>query len=355
MSNSMTRRACVVGGIFAAQAAPQPLRLPKKIRVGIIGLEGHLTQILNPLDRLPDVELAAICEADPAAMAAALRGRPAGIRQYTDYRQLLDREKLDVVGIGGVHGERPSIILACAERKLHVVAEKPLAIERADLARVKQAVAKNGIRLTMLLSMRFTPNYLAIKGIVDSGQIGEVAQMASHKSYRLGRRPAWMLRRATYGGSLLHVGVHLIDLMRWTSGRELVEAAAFEAHVGFPDYGEMENTAAASFRLDNGGTAACRIDYLAPDGGSTYNEGLRLAGTKGIVDYQPGIGLTLMSNSQKPRRIVEVPPERSLFMNFLDSVYNGRPAMLSFDDVCRVNEIALAARESGDRHQMVKT
>ena len=77
---------------------------------------------------------------------------------------------------------------------MHVVAEKPLAIEREDLEKVRRALEKSGARLTMLLPMRYWPPFLALRQIVESGQIGEVAQIGAQKSYKVGARPAWMLR-----------------------------------------------------------------------------------------------------------------------------------------------------------------
>ena len=75
---------------MAARAADQQIvRLPKKLRLAIIGLEGHIGEILGPLDRLPDVELVAIQDRDPALMRevagsngeAAVDGLPRQIGQ----------------------------------------------------------------------------------------------------------------------------------------------------------------------------------------------------------------------------------------------------------------------------------
>src|SRR5260370_11878005 len=96
-----------------------------------------------------------------------------------------------------------------------------------------------------------------MKQVVESGQIGEVGQIDAQKSYKLGERPAWMLRRSSFGGSIPYIGIHLVDLMRWLSGREFVEAASLQAHVGFPEYWQMENTTRSLFRLDNG--RACSL------------------------------------------------------------------------------------------------
>ncbi len=345
-----------MGGVaLAAQAAGEPVvRLPQKVRLAIIGLEGHISEILGPMDRLPDVELVAIQDPNPSRMNA-VRSKHPSARTYSDWRELVDREKLDMVGICGTNGERAEILIACAQRKLHIVAEKPLAIATADLERVKKSVAQNGVRLTMLISMRFEAQYRALKQIVDSGDIGEVAQIAAEKSYKVGDRPEWMLHRSSFGGTIPYIAIHMVDLMRWTSGRELVETISVQGRVGFPSLLEMENTTATIFRLDNGGTAALHMDYLRPDTAITWGDDrLRLAGTRGVAEYQAATGVTLITDKRPPRQISELPPNGSLFLDFLNSVYNGKPLVLELRDIYRVNEIVLAARDAGDRRQMIR-
>lgn len=349
-----TRREWFAGTAATAVAAAQnaePVRLPRKIRIGLIGLDGHYYEITGALPRIPDAELVAV--ADPAG---ATRPQFASIRRYKDYREMLDREQLDVVGVCNNNGERAEAVLASIERKLHVVAEKPLAIARADLGRIRAALARNkDVRLTTLLPMRFEPEYLAIKQVADSGEIGEVAQISAQKSYQAGDRPEWYKRRATYGGTIPWIGIHMIDLMRWSSGREFTEAVSFVSHIGFPELGDMENVTASMFRLDNGGVATLRMDYLRPGTAPSHGDDrLRLAGTKGIVEYQESTGVTLLSGSKPPRVIRELPPRRSLFIDFLQSVYLGTAPALTLEDVFRVNEITLLAQESAERRAMVK-
>lgn len=359
MYKSITRRNWMAGAMLAPQAAAsaaEPLRLPQKVRLALIGMEGHTGEILGNLKDLPDVELVALCDTDARAMAAVARRYAPGARQYTDYRRLLDREKLEMAGVCGPNGSRAEIVLACAARKIHVVAEKPLAIERTALNQIRKAVIENGIRLTMLLPMRFYPSYLAMKQIVVSGQIGEVAQIGAQKSYKLGERPEWMKHHGSFGGTIPYIGVHMVDLMRFTSGRELVETVAFQSRVGFPELQEMENTTSTLFRLDNGGTGALRMDYLRPQTAPTHGDDrLRLAGTRGVLEYQEATGLTLITEKEKPQVVTDLPAARRLFPDFLEAVYHAKPAGLELADIYRVNEIVLAARESAEQSRILKT
>jgi predicted dehydrogenase len=235
------------------------------------------------------------------------------------------------------------------------VSEKPLALDRAGLLRIRAGVERERLRLTMLLSMRFLGHYRALRQVVASGAIGEVAQISGQKSYKLGERQDWMRHRDTFGGTIPYIAIHMVDLMRFTSSREMVEAVSLQSRVGHPEMGDMENTTATIFRLDNGGTAALHMDYLRPETAPTHGDDrLRLAGTEGVVEFQESSGVTLMTGKEKPHAITDLPPGGSLFLDFLDSVYNGKPAGLSMPDIWRVNEIVLAARESAERHTMVK-
>jgi predicted dehydrogenase len=298
-----------------------------------------------------------VAVSDPDAAARAHLARNpllANTRFYGGHRELLDHEKIDIAAICNTNGERAALILECLARKLHVVAEKPLAIERADLEKIKQLTAKSGVRLSMLLPMRFDPVYLALKQIVDSGEIGEVALIDAQKSYKGGSRAPWYTKRSTYGGTIPWIGIHMVDLMRWTSGREFTDAMSFQTHIAYPELGDMENVTATLFRMDNGGAATLRMDYLRPESCPTHGDDrLRLAGTKGIAEYMAATGVTVLSAGRKPRVVTQLPPRRWLFAEFLESVYNGKPESLTLADIYRVNDIVLAAREAAEKRQIM--
>jgi len=368
-SNSLVRRdmlkttAGIIAAGFAAgtqagrsQPSQFPLRLPRTIRVGIIGLEGHYSEILSVASGSPQVQLVAIAEADPMVRSKA--SDDALLKNATlfaDYREMLDGQKLDIVAVCGENGTRASIVQACAERKLAIVAEKPLALTLAELELTRQKIIANGVPFTMLLSMRFDPQYRKMHAIVQGGEIGEVVAMTAQKSYKLGERPDWMKQRETFGGIIPYIGIHMVDLMLWVSGREFAEAAAFQSNVGYPGIREMENNAAVIFRLDNRGTATVRLDYLRPATAPTHGDDrLRIAGTKGVVEYQDSSGLTLVTHDSKPEQVRALPAAGSLFGDFLDAVYNGRQPLLTPGEIFRVNEIVLKARDAAESRTIVR-
>jgi predicted dehydrogenase len=343
----VTRRSVLAA--LAAPVAAQQIRLPKKIRVGIIGLEGHTGLITGPAATLADVEIVAVSDSDSTALNNFLHGNRGLVNAhgYTDYRRMLDAEKLDVAAVCNDNGERAAVILACVGRKLHVIAEKPLAVDRADLARIKAAVAGQNVKLGMLLDMRYEPPYRALREIVRSGALGEVAQISAQKSYKSGRREKWYTQRETYGSTILWIGIHMIDLMRFTSGREFTHVSSFMGHVGFPELGAMQNTTASTFRLDNGGAATLHMDYYRPETAVTHGDDrLRLAGTHGVAEYMGATGLTVITSGAKLTTVTKLPPAGSVFVDFLETIYLNKPATLSMEDIYSVCEVTLAADEA---------
>src|SRR5215204_3995299 len=102
----LSRRAVLLAPAALAAADADVVRLPKKIRVGILGFEGHTGEITSPLNRLPDVEVVAYWSSD-----GKKQNRLPSAKQYTDWREMLDKEKLDVVSITNNNGERAEAIV----------------------------------------------------------------------------------------------------------------------------------------------------------------------------------------------------------------------------------------------------
>jgi predicted dehydrogenase len=349
-----TRRS-LLGGLALAVTA-EPIHLPRKLRVAIVGLDGHPEEIVKPLDRLPDVEIVAISERDAALAHSFVASSPrlAGARKYDDYQVMLDTEKPDLVAVCNNDGERAAVIIACAERGLDVIAEKPLAINRRDLYRIHDTVTRHHTHLGMLLPMRFEPPYLALKQVVASGQIGEVIQISAQKSYQLGKREDWYKHRELYGSTILWIGIHMLDLMRWTSGQEFTQVSSFMGRPGFPGYGDMETTTATALRLNNAGTATLHMDYCRPRTALDHGDDrLRLAGTKGVAEYMAATGVTLMTATAKPTVVRDLPQAGSVFIEFLEHVYQGKPTTLPQDEIFRICHITLGAHEAAESGKVV--
>lgn len=350
-AQSISRRALLSA---AAAATAAPVKLPQKIRVALIGLDGHPSEVTKPLPDLPEVEMVGLWDPKPKALAQFQKNpRLSGARTYGDkdnWRRMLDETKPEVVGVCHANSLHAEAIIECLSRGIHVIGEKPIATTGADLAKVQKAVEAadaRKVRFTSMLPMRFTGQYQALREIARSGEIGEVIQMDAQKSYRVSDRPDWFYKRETYGGTMAWIGIHMIDLMIYTTGRDFTEAFGFQNHIGGPETGDTENITATTFRLDNGGVALLRMDYLRPKMSPSHGDDrLRLAGTKGVAEYMEATGVTVMTDTRKHERLAKLPPERSLFSEFLDHIYNGKAAPIPWKEILRGHQVALGARDA---------
>ena len=124
--------------------------------------------------------------------------------------------------------------------------------------------------------------------------------------------------------------------------------------MGFPELGDMQNATVTIFRLDNGGTATLRMDYFRPQSASGHGDDrLRLAGTKGIVEYREDAGVVVLG-PQGSRTVEALPRQGSVFADFVESAYAGAPAALPWRDILRANEWTLAAQEAADAGTVIR-
>lgn len=327
------------------------------MKAALIGLEGHQGAMLEGVAQMDDVELVAVASEDSEKLEG-MKGSAAAspsTRFYTDWRELLEECEVDVACVCTVNGERAAVLVACADRAIHLLSEKPLVTTQEDLAAVRKSIRRAGIRLSMLMTMRFEPAYKKVHDLIRAGAIGEPILATSQKSYKLGNRPEWMRDRATFGGVIPFVGIHALDLIGWTTGCEFVEVAAWHGNVAHPEIRDMEDNASVLLRMANGGTATARIDYLRPATAPTHGDDrLRVAGNEGVVEV---LGddhrVTLLTHDHEPQVIEPDPPDQ-FFVEYVGSLRGDCEHRISADDAFALTDLCLKARDAADRGEIVR-
>lgn len=318
------------------------------LAVGLIGLKGHQGTILEGVQRMPEARLVAVCDDDESKLVGvpAWPAADAETRTFTDPAAMFDAVAMDLVGICGTDAERAPMILAAAERGIHVLAEKPLAMDLDELEQVRAALADSGIRLSMLLTMRYEPPYQTIRRLIAEGAIGEVCLATMQKSYRLGERPAWQRDRATFSGIIPFIGIHALDLIRWTTGREFVAGAAWCANVGHPEMGDLEDSASIAIGLDTGASATARLDYCRPAAAPTHGDDrLRVAGNRGVVEFISTCGEVGLITADEGERAVAMDPKIDQFADFVADIRGESECLVPAEDCLRMTEICLKLRD----------
>ena len=177
------------------------------IGAGIIGAS-HLAAVAGH----PDTRLAAVADIAPgrAQQAAA----PYGAHAYESYEEMLEREKLELVIINLPHGLHEACVLACAEKGIHLLLEKPMSVSYASCLRMNEACEKNGVLLQVGHVQRYIPQNRAARALIESGKLGALAMISDLRTnnYFQPGRPRWFLEKAMAGGGIsINYGAHSLD------------------------------------------------------------------------------------------------------------------------------------------------
>ena len=221
------------------------------MRFGIIGCGGIARWHAEAIKEIPRAALAAVCDAD-AARGRAFAGAY-GVLSFTGIEQLLGAvDAVCVCTPSGLHAVQAEQALRAGR---HVVAEKPLAITPGSLERVLAAQRESGMLLCAISQLRFSPDVLEAKRLIDGGALGDI--LMADLSMKYWREPAYYESggwRGTWamdgGGALMNQGIHGVDLLRFLCG----EVTSVDARAGTLLHDiEVEDTLSACFALAGGG------------------------------------------------------------------------------------------------------
>jgi len=176
--------------------------------IGVGKMGKHHARILSQTE---GVRLVAVC--DPSEEAARSVAKERNCKSYSDYRKMLSEEKPDLVIIATPTSSHAEIALACIEAGSNVMVEKPIAAEIEDAEKMVARAKEKGKILMVGHVERFNPAVIALKRIVDSGEIGEPLSIISR---RVGVYPP----RIKDASVVVDLAVHDIDLMNYFFGRE---------------------------------------------------------------------------------------------------------------------------------------
>jgi predicted dehydrogenase len=263
----------------------------RNLNVGFVGLSHLHPRSYMPLfNAVPGAAVTAVADANPAVLEPFVKDFP--VAGYADWREMIEKEQLDLALFFLPHVECPDAAVACAERGIHLVVEKPMAADAAGVRRMIAAAEKAGVVLATPYLWRYHPVARHMKGLIDQGILGRVVGCEGRcAAGRLNRyiegNAKWMLTKALSGGGpMYNLGVHWIDLYRWLLDDEVVEVMGKNVKIN-AEY-DIEDNSFALLTFSKGAVLALDISYTVPD---SYPYGrdlyLGLRGTAGVLSWAP--------------------------------------------------------------------
>lgn len=332
--------------------------------VGVVGVGTAAGWYANILKRTPH-----------ARLAAALRG-PGGdtdtvsrmwnVPCFNELDAFLGYG-LDAVIIASPSGHHFKQAKAALEAGIHVLVEKPIALNLAEAQTLGECAKKNDLRLGVTFQRRADPLFRAVKNAIDAGGLGTPTllgiTMPYHRNQEYYDSANW---RGTYaqdgGGVLMNQGIHLVDLAVWLFGpvsRVAALTATRARHI------EVEDTASSALEFENGALGSiCGTTASSP--GEPHS--IQVCGTAGslhiegeaIVNWhvpdvpEPEFVALTDSSAADPTQTSTANHER-IVTDFVDAIQQGRDPLVTAEAASHSLQVIVAAYASARYGETITT
>ncbi len=358
--------------------------MERTVRIGIIGCGGIANGKHMPsLQKLKNVEMVAFCDiVEAKAQKAALKFGTPDAKVYTDYKQLLEDETIEVVHVLTPNRSHSFITVDALEAGKHVMCEKPMAINSEEAKKMLDAAERTGKKLSIGYQTRNRPDAVYLKKLVQDGTFGDIYYA---KATALRRRavPTWGVFLNEYeqgGGPLIDIGTHALDLTLWmldnykpkycvgTTYRKLAECDP--EHQGNawgswdPEKYTVEDSAFGFVVMENGATinleSSWAINMLDPReavtsfcgtlAGADMWDGLRINGVLHNAQYELKPNLDAKGAAFYDGNKNESPADREARL-WIDAVINDKTPLVTPEQaytVTRILEGIYTSAKTGD-------
>jgi len=329
------------------------------MKVAVIGVGTMGRHHARVYSELPEADLVAISDAD--VIQAESTANKFGVRAYTDYHEMLDKEKPDAVSVVVPTAMHEEVGLAALDAGVNVLIEKPIAAtleEGARLIKKARAVKK---QLMIGHVVRFDPAIQALKQKLDAGELGRIYQIFC-------RRAGPFPTRIQDVGVVIDLAPHDVDIMRFLAGADPIRVYSETEQRIHTDH---EDLLWATLRFPDGLIGGLEINWLTP----TKIREVFVLGERGLFrvdaltqdlyfyenslvkDVQwlmlqaiKGVSEGSMTRYAIPR----FEPLKAELQAFLKAIHDGQPVPISGEDGLAALRISLALIESGQKHQVVE-
>lgn len=315
--------------------------MPGALEVGVIGVGVAGGWYADILKRAPDARLAAALRSPGGDTNAVTRAW--GVPCFDDLEAFLG-QGLGAVIVATPSGQHYAQVKAALEAGLHVLVEKPIALEIAQARELTELAREKNLRLGVTFQRRADPLFRAIKGTLEAGALGTPSLLSVTMPYYRGQdyydAADWRGTHAQDGGGvLMNQGVHLVDLAVWLFG-PVVRVGAFAAtrarHI------EGEDTVSVTLEFRSGALGAiCGTTVGKPGAphtitlcgseGSLHLEGERLTRWE-LPGPRPAEDGVVADNSAADPRATSTENHARIVADFVAAVREGRDPLVTGEE-----------------------
>jgi predicted dehydrogenase len=320
------------------------------VNLGFIGCGWAANNHVQKLTRIPEAKMVAFCDVN--LQRAEKTAEPVGARAYSDYQQMLQREKLDAIYVGVppfAHGFESEI----AERGIHLFVEKPVALTVDIAKKIERAIAKAGVINSVGYMWRYLDTTaIAMEvlkenepiGMMEGRWIGPFWTPPEH----------WWASKSKGGGQVLEQSTHVFDLARYLAGDVSRVYAELDTRIATDVPGfDVEDVSIVTLKFKNG---AMGVILSSCTSRNTFTSTALTIIAKNVVVEHGGSGALKV---YKDDEIREIRPKVDSYYEedrvFIDAVANGNMSAIKspYSDAIKTLEVTIAANVSSREHRIV--
>lgn len=223
----------------------------------IIGLGAISETHIAAIKHVGCSEICAVCDINQDKVDAAIAKIASdSVKGYTDYKEMIDTEKPDVVHVCTPHYLHRDMAVYALEAGCDVYLEKPAAMNASQANEIVEASERTGKKVCVSFQNRVIPTNAMAKEIVDDGRYGKLCGIRAEMTWSRGgayyTESGW---RGTWekegGGVLMNQSIHTLDLMYYLGGKvkDMEGSVALRRNKGVI---EVEDTAEATIWFESG-------------------------------------------------------------------------------------------------------
>lgn len=329
------------------------------IGCGRIVVDCHMPTFMKLRHRVKVTALA-----DPVPEQRKIVGDGLGVprkARYSDYHEMLEKEKLDFVDLALPHFLHEEAIVAAANHRVNILTEKPLTTSMASARRIFAAVKRNGIHFGIIHNYRYEPVRQKAFKLIREGKIGkpffvrfEYPGWFGYMGAK-GYRPLWRTEACfSGGGAVIDNGYHFIYLAEEFMRSPIVKVYA---RVGtFVRKQDVDDLGVVTFTHANGGITSLLISWGLRAGGRSATE---VHGTRGSLWFgYDKIPLQFFDNRTERWTKFQIRGDfltgfQNMYREYLDSLEGKKKYYPSAALALRTIAIVMATYKSGKEGRVV--
>jgi predicted dehydrogenase len=355
--------------------------MSEPVRIGVVGTSWWAELMYLPiLMHHPHAQLVAVCGRNRERVGEIAQKYSVS-HAFTDYREMIEQASLHALVVSTPDDLHYPITMAALDAGLHVLCEKPLALDTVQARAMYERAEQAGVKHMILFTYRWLPHYRYVRELIDQRYLGRPFHCSMRYVCGFGRDPQdrWWLDPQRARGVLGDIGSHMIDLARWYIGDVASVGAHLTTFVNRVDargqrLDSANDSAALTLLFQNGAQATIQLSSVVHVGDSGQEQQIILSGEAGTLEIHQTFGSAEIygarSNEQQYTRLFSLdyrsatadPAEHEMtamlapFHNqsigprlFIDAIVENRAVSPSFYEGLKAQEVIDAAFEAHRR------